>query len=80
MKREDGTVVDVKAAAAARLPQAGKEPPVSSRVLADGVGYVRISTFAHRDAKAWSAAVPAQRGELIAQEVAELGAAITRVG
>lgn len=80
VQRADGKVVEVKAAAAAAhsSPAAGTAP-WSSRMLADGIGYVRVTTFAHHDAKAWAETPAAGRDGLLAQAVADLRATIARV-
>ncbi len=81
VRRDDGSELVVTAAAAARHPEASKPPAVENRMLGDGVGYVRITTFAHHDAKAWKAATTmSERAEVLAKETEAIRAAFAAAG
>jgi C-terminal processing protease CtpA/Prc len=82
LRRADGSEREIEAYAAD--PHAEVETPTRTleyRLLAEGIAYVRIPTFALADAAAWSAASPEERPELLAKDRDALrGAIATAVG
>ena len=77
VRRADGSELEIQAHAAQGV-QTVEEPAaaVEHRRLTEGVAYARIATFAHADAKAWSAARPEDRQTLLAGDRDALRAAI----
>ncbi len=70
--RRDGAELTVAAAAAKHAPRPPRAEAVACRWHGDGVAGIRIATFAHHDAAAWSAAEPAERDALLAAEAAAI--------